>query len=369
MKVLFVSSLSSKYTHKNSSYMQRLHTLKSGLTKLGVETDLICLGDYNFGKPAILSPLTFLKIKNINDYDFIHAGGLGAAYALSIFKKFYNFKPKLIYDVHGDVIAESKLLKKGFIDIPTFYKVTQARIMEFFALRKSDFFITCSKPLKKFYISKGITPKKIEIIYNSVDVEIFKPEDIEKHFNKFIVTYAGGFQCYQGIELLISAAEKIEDKSILFQIIGFREENKVLKNQIKTRLGDRVNLIDALSRKKLVHYLNMSDILVIPRTKHRALEMAFPTKFAEFISTGKPVLLTDVAEVSELVKRFDCGYVCEPSYDSLAESIIKMKGLSNCQLVFMGKNGRKVAENCFDKTKICNNYYLILKYWHRCSFI
>lgn len=364
MKVLFVSSLSSYYTHENSSYMQRLHFLKEGLTNLGVQTDIIFLGDHKFGKPALFSPLTFRKINiNIDDYDFVHAGGLGAAYAFSIINKYHKFKPKLIYDVHGDVIAENELLKQRIVDFSVFYKILQAKIMEYLAIQGCDFFVTCSKPLKNLYVSKGINPEKIEIIYNGVDVEIFKPQDINKHNNDFVVTYAGGFQWYQGISLLIEAAKKVEDKSISFQFIGFREENDVLKNHIKKIFGDRVKLIDAVDRETLVYYLNISDILVIPREKHRALEMAFPTKFAEFISTGKPILLTDVSEVAGLTKKFNCGFVCKPSSDSLAKSIRKMKDLEDSELISMGENGRKVAENCLDKVNICSNYFLILKYW------
>jgi len=366
MKVLFVSSLPSYYTHENSSYMQRLHFLKEGLTNLGVHTDFISLGDLKFGKPALISPLTFRKINiNIDDYDFVHAGGLGAAYALSLIKLFSNFQSKIIYDVHGDVIAETKLLKKHLIDIPTYYKILQAIIMEHFARRNCDFFITCSKPLKNLYMSKGIETKKIVVIYNGIDIEFFKPLNLKKHENNFVVTYAGGFQRYQGIELLINAAEKIEDRTILFQIIGFREETKFLKNQIKERLNNRVKLIDAVSREELLQYLNISDILVIPREEHKALEMAFPTKFAEFISTGNPVLLTDVAEVAQLVKKYHCGYVCEPSYESLAESILKMRNLNSEKLAFMGKNGNKLAKDLLNKDIISHKYYGMLKYWKK----
>lgn len=365
MKILFVSSLSSSYSSENSSYMQRLTFLKEGLENLGVETDIIYLGDYIFGKPAILSPFVVNKLKNeIYNYDFIHAGGVGSAYAISVIKKLFNLKINLIYDVHGDTINENYLFKKGFLDILTYFKIFQAKIMENKAINASDYFITCSNSLKDFYISKGIYSNKVEVIINGVDTELFRPLHSDEK-TEFIVTYAGGFQEWQGIDLLIESAEALRDENVIFRIIGFREENSDIKKNIKYKLGNKCDLIDLISREELVKYLNKSNILVIPRKDNEALKMAFPTKFAEYISTGKPLLMTNVSDVAKLVQKYNCGIVCEANSESLSENIFNMKNLNPKVLNEMGKNGRKLAIELLDKNYICNKYYEILKYWKK----
>ncbi|GAB4315539.1 MAG: hypothetical protein Kow0019_15720 [Methanobacteriaceae archaeon] len=364
MKVLFVSSLSSKYNSGNSSYMHRLTFLKKGLENLGVETDIVYLGDFFLGKPAILSPFVAIKLKKIlTKYDFVHAGGAGSAYAISVIKRLFKLKINLIYDVHGDTVGENYLLKRGFFDIITYFKIFQAKIMENIAFRESDYFITCSKPLKEFYQSKGISLDKIDVITNSVDTELFKPKKIKKYNKKFIVTYAGGFQKWQGIHLLLESAENLCDEDIIFRIIGFRNDDNKLKKEIKERLGYKCELIDALTREKLVEYLNTSDTLIIPRKYNKALNMAFPTKFAEYVSMGKPVILTDVSQISELVKKYKCGIVCKPNSSSLTEAIKGMKELDPVQINAMGMNGRKLAIEKLDKDVITNKFHQKLVYW------
>lgn len=365
MKVLFVSSLSSYYSNENSSYMQRLTFLKEGLEKLGVETDIIYLGDYLFGKPAIFSPIVVYKLKNkMENYDFVHAGGAGSAYAISVIKKIFKPKINLIYDIHGDTVGENYLFKKGIFDIVTYFKIFQAMIMENISAKISDYFITCSSPLKDFYLSKGISKDNIEIITNSVDTELFKPKTEKEEKNtRFNVTYAGGFQEWQGIDILLGCANLLNDKDITFRIIGFRKENYELKKSIQNYLGDKCELIDSLPRKKLVEYLNESDVLIIPREKNNALNMAFPTKFAEYVSCGIPIILTNVSEAAKLVKEYECGIVCESSPDSLAEAIIKIKNLNAEEWMKMGKNGRKLAKYRLDKDIICKDYFIKLKCW------
>jgi glycosyltransferase involved in cell wall biosynthesis len=52
--------------------------------------------------------------------------------------------------------------------------------------------------------------------------------------------------------------------------------------------------------------------------------MAFPTKFAEYVATGRPVIVTNVDETANFVQKFDCGFVCQPnSYQLLKHTDCK----------------------------------------------
>jgi len=229
-------------------------------------------------------------------------------------------------------------------------------IMSEVTIKYSDFFIACSEPLKHRLVRKGIDEDRIGVIRNGVDTELFKPKDISTDDDSFVVTYAGAFQKWQGIDDLVKAASLIEDADIRFKIIGFMRKDQVLKQKLKIILGNRAELIDALPRNELVDQLCLSDVLIIPRISHSATEVAFPTKFVEYLATGKPVIVTDVDETSSFVKKYNCGFVCEPYAESIAKAIIEAKEAPSDALLNMGKNGRDLVESQFDERIIGKQY-------------
>ena len=354
LKVLFASVSTS---NTSSCYTQRLSLLKGGIEQCGIFVDILYLGDYFIRSPFFAEALNIPMLKKeVDGYDVIHGGAANASYVMSIMKNFCRFK--LIYDVHGspeDVLLNERL---GFSSIFSYF---EEFMFEQISLRYSDFFITCSKPLRNNLLRRGIDKLKVEVIRNGVDTKLFAPQEISSNGSKFVVTYGGAFQRWQGIENLIAAATSITDPSVSFKIIGFRKKDSVLKTKIERMLTGKAELINSLSQIELVQQLRLSDILLIPRSRHRVTQLAFPTKFAEYIATGKPVIVTDVDETADFVRKYNCGFVCEPSAKSIAKAIIKAKQTPTEDLLEMGRNGRKLAESQFDWRIIGKQYFEFLQ--------
>lgn len=343
----------------NSSYAFRIDKFAEYFSNNNFTTKSIYLKDCTFNTPSLIFPMNIpFLLKLLRRFDIVHAGNTPCAYFMKISSKFK--KQKYIYDVHGDFIQEA-LLDINRYSLFDNFLLFQSSAMEYLASR-SDYFVVCSEPLKQRYIDLGIEPDNIEVIRNGVDVNLFKPfepEDVcDLESERFVVTYAGGFQKWQGIENLLDAAKIIREYSeISIRIIGFKESDSSFKQKIVNELGNMVQVIDALPRKGLISYLNTSDILIIPRDDHPAINAAFPTKFAEYIAIGKPVIVTRVDETANLVKKYDCGFVCDPNSQSIAETILLAKNLSRDKLVRKGKNARLLAESMFDQNVINENYY------------
>ena len=355
MRVLFVSAFSST---ELDAYRQRLINLKEGLKQFNVSVGSLYLGDCFIKSPSLLKALGIPLIrKEFEQYDVIHAGASPACYVMGLAKRLGHYT--LVQDVHG-CIEELSLLK-GILNFRRDFSYLQELILEEISNRNSDLFITCSKPLKDRLLQKGIDKDIVEVIHNGVDAEVFRPKDCASDGKEFVVTYAGSFQEWQGIANLLAAAKLTSDADLKFRIIGFRNEDKMLKNTIKSMLRSRVELIDSLEQTELVNQLCSSDILVIPRNRSIATQMAFPTKFAEYLAVGKPVIMTNVDETSSFVREYGCGFVCEPSAEALAQSIMKAKRLPHEALIQMGENGRRLAELKFDRKVIGEQYYEFLQ--------
>jgi len=356
LKVLFVTENSSD---DDCSAVRRLLVLKEGLENLGVQTGILYLGDYFLNTPRLILPVNiphFLKI--VGEYEIVHAAGV-SSYVMGLAKPFGSFR--LVCDVHGSA-EESKLIKKGLFDLAGNYQWLVSLVSTKISRKQGDFFITVSEPLRQKMIEEGIDKRRTEVIYNGVNTELFRPCKEKVANETFTVTYAGAFQKWQGIENLVMAAQSLRNAEIKFKIIGFKKTDLLLKDEIRSKLGDRVELIDFLPNQppELIDHLSRSDVLIIPRYWDPNSESYgnakylrdtfgwFPTKFAEYIATGRPIIVTNLDVSSDFVRRNDCGFVCDPTPASIASAILEAKKMPSEELDKKGLRGRQLAEREFD---------------------
>lgn len=357
IKLLF---LSAKSACTGDAYTHRLKKLAEGLRSLGAETDFLYLRDLPFSKPHLAQPLNLPFVqRQVKGYDFIHAGD-DAAFAATLWKRLMT--TSIIFDVHGDSLSETRLgwqTAKGLR--PLFY-LFQAWMMTFIAVRGSDAFLVVSRPLKELLLQKGVSSSRIYFVRNGVDTELFHPLTDKLVSNTtFTVCYAGQFQYWQATDALIQAAYQLRCENIKFKFIGFDSTDEPLKRKIVGELGEKAELVNRMPQAELVKNLALSDVLIIPRRRHPATVVAFPTKFAEYIALGRPVIVSDVDETASMVREHNCGLVASPTAEGLAEAIFRAKNIAPQELGTMGRNGRQLAEEVFSWNVICRNYINILQ--------
>ncbi len=86
-----------------------------------------------------------------------------------------------------------------------------------------------------------------------------------------------------------------------------------------------------------------------------------PNVICEGMACGKPILLSNVCDASNLVENAKNGYVCDPtSPDDIAEKIIQFISLSDFDRGLMGKESRRMAEQLFAECIIVERYERIL---------
>jgi glycosyltransferase involved in cell wall biosynthesis len=270
----------------------------------------------------------------------------------------------VVHDVDADTLAEAYMHWDARKSPQTAFWIFQTVIMNWIAYRSSALFITVSQRLlERLATQKGVPRDRLHIVRNGVDTKLFRPA-FGGTGKEFTICYAGGFHIWQGIDNLVEAAKSVKGKPIRIKIIGFREKDAEIKARIAAALGDTVELIDWLSQSELVDHLSQAHFLIIPRLPHPAVEIAFPTKFSEYLSMGKPVIVSDVDETASLVQRHKCGLVSDPTPQALAETIQQAAALDQTELIKMGQNGRHLAETAFDWRVVCRNYADILQQWH-----
>jgi len=360
----------SSWTPKNApAYESRIINIEKHCRKLGADTSRLFLWKLFFGSPVLVQPLNIpFVLRSLRQFDVIIAEGNGSAYVLALAKTLLRSNTLLIYDMHNDALAESYLFGKGRFNIEGYFRGLNARLTEYLGFNSFDYFAVASQGLKHNLLDRKpcIKDENVEVILNGVDLELFESQNqttTNSQEHPFTVAYSGSYVEYQGIENVVKAAEILRNNNIHFKFMGFRKEDLAIKTDIKNRLREKVICLDWLPKNELISELRKSDVLISPSGQCASYSgrAVFPTKFGEFLALAKPVIVTNIDETSRIVERFDCGFVCKPTAESFAETILNAKESPKNVLHLKGNNGRQFAEAELDINLICKKYLKFLK--------
>lgn len=358
MRILFLSDRAPGQSPRADAYCTRIDGLRRALAAQGAETGLLSLRTLRFSRPHLLFPLNAPALgRRARGYDVIHAAGAGATVA-AISAKRWHGRP-VIFDVHGDELLETRLMFRARPGPRTAFHVLQSALLTGIAQRRADLLLAVSEPFRQRYIGKGVPAERLSVVRNGADVAAFQPGAATTD-GLLRFCYAGGFQAWQAMHLLIDAFASVtagaKGSHLRLMLIGFSADDQALKGQIAARLGDRAILEDWMPPEALPARLARTDVLVIPRTDHPAMRGGCPSKFAEFLAMGRPLIVTDVDEASQFVAAHACGAICQPTAESLAEALRCAAAWSAEARAGMGANARRLAEAVFDWRVIAGEY-------------
>ena len=140
--------------------------------------------------------------------------------------------------------------------------------------------------------------------------------DAEKRYLLFF----GLIRDYKGLDLLLEAFERVEDKGLRLLVAGEFYNNKEQYYAILDRLAERVVLHDHfIPDAEVAAYFSVADALVLP---YRTATQSGVTQIAYNFSV--PMVVTRVGGLPEIVPDGKVGFVCEPTVEGVHEAIAKL---------------------------------------------
>ncbi|NOR11949.1 MAG: glycosyltransferase [Candidatus Aminicenantes bacterium] len=272
-------------------------------------------------KKIPLDFLLFLKASGKllrNKYDLIFSHEEGALFGIILSK--ISGIPH-IYDMHSSLpqqlenfdFSRSKLLKRVFLG------------MERFILKNSSAIIVICLDLLKQVEQEGYADKAI-LLENFIDFDTreFSAEEIRQKRKEFasedkkIVLYAGNFQPYQGIPLLLEAASQIIDDRVVFVLVG-ESPAAVKRERDKAQelgIAGKVFFTGQVSPSQMPLFISLADVLVSPRLSGTNT----PLKIYSFLKSGKPVVATNLWTHTQVLSD-QISVLVEPDAECMAEGI------------------------------------------------
>lgn len=168
------------------------------------------------------------------------------------------------------------------------------------------------------------------------------------------IFYGGSFGKKDGLESLIIAFEKVcENYPEVKLILTGKGENKADFEHImgiiqNSTYKSSIEYKGFLSSDEYHKTVNSCDIFCVIRDNSDAANSGFPSKLAEFLATGKAVIVSNVGDVSNFLKDKENALLIRP--DSIEDLINSIKFLLDNpdKIDEIGLHGRNVALKSFN---------------------
>lgn len=218
----------------------------------------------------------------------------------------------------------------------------------------SDGILCISDYLVNFYRNLGFRKKKMLLVPSTVDSQRFNinpPSPIPYDY----ICYCGSLTLEKdGVNILIESfwriASRYPELKLLLIGKGDTVEEEEAVKELVSKLGaeDRVVFTGQMSRTKVPDYLCNARVLALARPNSKIADAGFPSKLTEYLSTGRPVVVTKVGEIPLYLKDNENAFLCEPdSVDAFAEKLEYV--LSNYKHASeIGLKGKELTSTVFN---------------------
>ena len=214
------------------------------------------------------------------------------------------------------------------------------RLVEANVFRYAKFVVVQSEFNKKFVAHNfKIAPEKIQILPNGVDAKIFDPDRMQANNTrkklglegKDVILFSGRLTGQKGVSHLLRALQLVKKNMSNFVLLlaGDGPQEQMLR-ELSSRLGIQQDVVflGKISHKDMPDLYSVADIFVLP-----SLSESFPNVMLEAMAMRKPIIITKVGVVPEILDSYKTAILVEPASPvELADAIIELetdKGLAS----------------------------------------
>jgi len=222
-----------------------------------------------------------------------------------------------------------------------------------FSLPKNLQIVTVSKWLERQVAQSFLQKRKIETIYNGIDLQVFRPMNqlyLKKQYGfegkQVILGVANIWSDGKGLQSFTELSKMINKNQVII-LIG------ITKKQIKQLPANILGIAHTSSIEELAKYYNLADVFVNP-----SIAETFGMTTAEAMACGTPSVVYETSAMPEMITD-EVGFIVPfNNHEFLYEKTNKI--LANGKEVYIQKC-RSRAEELFDLDKQYEKYTSLYK--------
>lgn len=313
-----------------------------------------------------------LKLQQKHHFEILHCRSYVAAQIGWDFKK--RFGTKFLFDMRG-FWADERVENGQWNINQIFYRQVYRHYkkLENAFLLHADAIITLTEAAKKQLINqRKYAHLSIEVIpccadlyhYDYHNVSCQKTEHIKNELSipadKKIITYLGSVGGWYMMEEMFEFYKRLllQYPEFLFFFITKDNPFKIRKQAEKAGIDQKQLIIRYCQRKELPAYLNISDCSIFFIRPTYSKIASSPTKHAELMGMGIPVICNDIGDTGNIIKATATGLLLDEFSDKTYDKTIQQL---NTLLKIPKQNIRNAAFHYFDLSTGIKAYLNVYK--------
>ena len=237
--------------------------------------------------------------------------------------------------------------------------------IEIFLYKSADSIVALTHSFKDNLILRGIDSKKIQVVTNGVDLDLFTGQnniDLANKLNlnkKFVVGYIGTHGLCHGLEFIVNMIPHIKHQDVHFLFIGEGATKKNIINQANILKIKNITFLDMIPKNDVPKYLSICNISLVPLIDDELFQTVIPSKIFEAAALKKPIFLGVKGESKQIVERYNAGICYEPEkQDSFLVKFDKIYDVENYTIY--QKGCKKLAQD-YNRENLAKKMLKIIK--------
>lgn len=319
---------------------------------------------YTFVKFAWLSIKVVLK----EDFDILFATSTPLTAGIpGIVMKCFR-KKKFVFEVRDlwPELPKALGMKNPFL-------LAGMSVLEWMSYHLADACIGLSPGICEGITRRSQKGKKIVMIPNGCDLEIFKPitvgkdtlilEDLED--DDVVAIFTGAHGIANGLDAILDVASVLKSRNrtnIKLVFVGDGKMKPHLMERVAKEKLDNCRFYSSMPKKELNSVISRADIGLMVLANIPAFYYGTsPNKFFDYISAGLPVLINYPGWLADMIQENNLGVVVPADNpQAFADGLISLLDDNNFKIQ-CGKNARTFAETHFSRELLADRFVTFLE--------
>lgn len=267
-----------------------------------------------------------------NNIDVIHIHDIRVARSVFLLKE---LNIPIVLDLHENrpeimkYYAWVKTIAGKLLVYPKRWKYFERKY-----IHRSNHIIVVTDQAKEYYQKMyKIRETKFTVLPNTVRQSFYENYKLDDHIlnrfkDNFVLLYVGDTGLRRGLLSAIKSVKKLskEISHILLVIVGKSKDDHILKEAVsKLKIEKYVRFEGWQNFETFQSYISACDIGISPIHRNIHHDTTFANKLFQYMSFGKPILVSDCPPQKELVEDFECGFAFESeNADEFSKYVLKL---------------------------------------------
>jgi glycosyltransferase involved in cell wall biosynthesis len=243
-----------------------------------------------------------------------------------------------------------------------------SRRLEAFLYSRARMILVNSPAYHDYLIAKGIPEKKIRLISNGADPEMFKVagkgKRIREEFGlngQFVVSYTGALGLANDIPTILRAADQLrDDRHIHFLLVGDGKERANLEALAGTMRLSNVTFTGSRPKSEMGEILAASDACLATLKDIPMFRTTYPNKVFDYMAASRPTILAIDGVIRRVIEAAQGGIFVPPGDAAAVAVAVRVLSQDRHRCEQMGRAARAYVVEHFNRSNQASEFEAVL---------